>query len=163
MYQAARRGGIYSRNFQGHWYNNIVVPYQAGKQDGALNEDQLKANRADYTGILEQAEYPTESPWAVLYKVRKLADIEVPFYLAGNWTDPELHLPGNILAYNNISSREKWLEMHTGNHLSAYYEPDHSELQRKFLDYYLLDKRDNGMLDVPRIRLLQRRHGELLS
>lgn len=158
MYQAIRRGGIYSNNFQSHWYNNIVVPSQGGSQDGVLTEKELVANRVDYPTLCAATEYPTDGVWAVLDRVRKLCDIEVPFYSSGNWTDPELHLPGNIRAFNGISSKEKWLEMHTGNHLAAFYEPEHIELQKKFLDYYLFDKKDNGMLDIPRIRLLQH-HG----
>lgn len=157
-YQAARRGGIYSNNFQSHWYNNIVVPYQGGKTDGSLDDNELIQNRVDYPKLLTEAEYPTEGVWSVLEKARRLSDIEVPFYSAGNWTDAELHLPGNIRAYNGISSKYKWLEMHTGNHLGAFYEPGHIALQKKFLDYFLFDKTDNGMLDIPRIRLLQH-HG----
>jgi predicted acyl esterase len=91
-------------------------------------------------------------------RVRRLEDIDVPIYLAGNWSDPELHLPGNMRAFNGISSEYKWLEMHTGNHLVAFYEPGHIAMQRKFLDYFLFDKKENGMLDVPRIQLLQH-HG----
>ncbi|KAL4912675.1 alpha/beta-hydrolase [Aspergillus aurantiobrunneus] len=136
MYQAARRGGIYS--------NKLPIPL-------------LIRNRADYPKLLTATEYPTEGCWSVLERVRKLSDIEVPFYSAGNWTDPELHLPGNIRAYKGISSKYKWLEMYTGNHLGAFYEPDHVALQKKFLDYFLFDKTDNGKLDVPRLRLLQ--HG----
>ncbi|GKZ37454.1 hypothetical protein AbraIFM66950_009004 [Aspergillus brasiliensis] len=151
MYQAARRGGIYSHNFQSHWYRNLVIPYQGGKQDGQTEEE------VDYPKLLAETEYPTDGVWEVLNRVRNLSDIDVPFYLAGNWTDAELHLPGNIRAFNFISSEYKWLEMHTGNHLSAFYEPAHLELQRKFLDVFLFGK-DNGMLDVPRIRLLQH-HG----
>ncbi|KAL4894162.1 alpha/beta-hydrolase [Aspergillus ambiguus] len=154
IYQAVRRGGIYSKNFQSHWYHNIVLPYQGGKQDSSLDEAQLAANRVDFPRLLEATEYPTDGVWAVLDKVRNLSDIEVPFYLAGNWTDPELHLPGNIRAFNTISSKYKWLEMHTGDHLGAFYDPGHLELQRKFLDFFLFGK-DNGMLDIPRIRLLQ--------
>ncbi|KAM0344852.1 hypothetical protein ACHAPU_007234 [Fusarium lateritium] len=30
IYQSTRRGGIYSDNFQSHWYNNVVVPQQTG-------------------------------------------------------------------------------------------------------------------------------------
>ncbi|KAE8310428.1 alpha/beta-hydrolase [Aspergillus transmontanensis] len=161
-YQAARRGGIYSNNFQSHWYHNIVLPYQGGRRDGTLTEEQLDANRVDYPKLLTLTEYPTDGAWEVLEKVRKLSDIEVPFYLAGNWTDPELHLPGNIRAFNGISSEYKWLEMHTGNHLGAFYEPDHIALQKKFLDHFLFDKKENGMLDVPRIRLLQHHGTETL-
>jgi predicted acyl esterase len=159
MYHAARKGGVYSHNFQSHWFNNIVLPYQAGRQDGSLTEEEeLVANLVDYPKVLATTEYPDEGVWGVFERVRKIQDIEVPIYLAGNWSDPELHLPGNIRAFNGISSEYKWLEMHTGNHLGAFYEPDHIEMQRKFLDYFLFDKKENGMLDVPRIRLLQH-HG----
>jgi hypothetical protein len=48
--------------------------------------------------------------------------------------------------------------MHSGNHLAAFYEPGHIAMRRKFLGYFLFDKKENGMLDVPRIRLLQH-HG----
>jgi predicted acyl esterase len=156
LYQATRRGGIYSHNFQSHWYNNIVVPQQSKR--GLVSEDALRENRVDYPGVLMAAEYPTDSIWAILDRARKLSHIEVPIYLAGNWTDPELHLAGNIRAFNNISSKQKWLEMHTGNHLAAFYEPSHIKLQKQFLDFFLFGRTDNGMSDVPQIRLVQH-HG----
>ncbi|KAI8670559.1 PepX-C domain-containing protein [Fusarium keratoplasticum] len=158
MYQSSRRAGIYSHNFQSHWYNNIVVPQQAGRDGGILSEEALVKNRVDFPGVCLNTEYPTEGVWDVLGRVRKLSGIEVPIYLAGNWTDPELHLPGNIRAYNGASSKFKWLEMHTGNHLAAFYDPEHIRRQRQFLDYFLFAKADNGMMDVPKIRLIQH-HG----
>ncbi|KAF5646513.1 acyl esterase [Fusarium tjaetaba] len=158
IYQAGRRGGIYSHNFQSHWYSNIVIPQQRGARDGTRTKDELEADRVDFPNLMATNEYPDQGPVGFLDKIRSLSDIEVPIYVAGNWTDPEVHLPGNIRAFNSVSSKEKWLEMHTGNHLGAFYEPDHISMQRKFLDYFLFDKKDNGMLDVPRIRLLQH-HG----
>nr|RBQ84074.1 hypothetical protein FVER53263_13256 [Fusarium verticillioides] len=158
LYQAVRRVGIYSHNFQSHWYNNIVIPQQPGARDGSRTEEELEADRVDYPGLLATNEYPDRNCVGFLEKIRSLSDIEVPIYLAGNWTDSEVHLPGNIRALNSLASKQKWLEMHTGNHLGAYYEPEHIAMQRKFLDYFLFDKKDNGMLDVPRIRLLQH-HG----
>ncbi|KAJ0417336.1 alpha/beta-hydrolase [Aspergillus carlsbadensis] len=161
VYHAARRGGIYSENFQAHWFGNVVLPYQAGRGGGLLTEEEeeeLEANRVDYPKLLAKTEYPDEGVWAVFDRVRRLEDIEVPFYLAGNWTDPELHLAGNIRAFNGISSQYKWLEMHTGNHLAAFYDPEHIAMQRRFLDHFLFDKKENGVLDVPRLRLLQH-HG----
>ncbi|KAG4262323.1 hypothetical protein FPRO04_12860 [Fusarium proliferatum] len=158
LYQAGRRGGIYSHNFQSHWYNNIVIPNQRGARDGTRTKEELAADRVDYPNLLATYEYPDQGPVAFVESLRSLSDVEVPIYVAGNWTDPELHLPGNIRAFNGVSSKEKWLEMHTGNHLAAFYEPDHISLQRKFLDYFLFDKKDNGMLEVPRIRLVQH-HG----
>ncbi|KAL2827752.1 Alpha/Beta hydrolase protein [Aspergillus cavernicola] len=147
MYHAARRGGIYSNNFQSHWYNNIV---------------ELTANRVDYPKTLSTTEYPNEGVWAVFDRVRKLSDIQVPFYLAGNWTDPELHLAGNIRAFNGISSRYKWLEI-TGNHLRAFYEPEDIECKGNSSTTSCSIKKGNGMLDVPRHRILQHHGKETLT
>ncbi|RSL69849.1 hypothetical protein CEP53_002079 [Fusarium sp. AF-6] len=127
MYQSSRRGGIYSHNFQSHWYDNIVVPQQPGRDDGTLSEEKLVENRVDFPGVCLNTEYPTEGVW-------------------------------DIRAYNGVSSEFKWLEMHTGNHLAAFYDPEHIRRQKQFLDYFLFDKTDNGMLDVPNIRLIQH-HG----
>ncbi|KAM0230069.1 hypothetical protein ACHAP5_011458 [Fusarium lateritium] len=158
IYQVGRRGGIYSHNFQSHWFNNIVVPQQRGARDGSRTKEELEADRVEYAHLMATHEYPDKGPLGFLESVRSLSNIQVPIYVAGNWTDPEIHLPGNIRAFNGVSSKEKWLEMHTGNHLGAFYEPDHVAMQRKFLDHFLFDKKDNGMLQVPRIRLIQH-HG----
>ena len=79
---------------------------------------------------------------------------------AGNWMDSEVHLPGNPTSYEKASSKWKSLEMHTGNHLAAYYEPQQIERQLKFLDYFLKDKKGNGLEAAPRIDLLIRRGTE---
>ena len=155
LYQAARKGGIIGANFQTHWYNNIVVPSQSGSE--TLSADQLTANRVDYPALVGKDEYPDGESWRLLKELRKLSDIEVPIYISGNWTDSELHLPGNIRAYNGVSSKHKWLEMHTGNHLEFYYHPDHVVLQKSFLDYFLKEEKESGILSVPRIRLITHR------
>ncbi|EOD52528.1 putative peptidase s15 protein [Neofusicoccum parvum UCRNP2] len=71
--------------------------------------------------------------------------------------DSEVHLPGNLVAFEDSSSEWKFLEMHTGNHLAAYYAPDQIERQRQFLDFFLLDKTSNGLDKAPQIQLLIRR------
>src|SRR5690606_5817413 len=83
MYQAVRRGGIYSNNFQSHWFSN-VVPYQRGARDGSLSAEELAANRVDYTRILVTTEFTGDGTFGVLEKLRSLSDITVPMYLAGN-------------------------------------------------------------------------------
>ncbi|KAH7412896.1 Alpha/Beta hydrolase protein [Cadophora sp. MPI-SDFR-AT-0126] len=147
-----RMGGIGNPPFQSHWYSNLCVMAQRGRQEG-LSEEELKKNRVDFVKLIYEHEFADDGVWQVLKKCRNLADIEVPVYSAGNWTDPEIHLPGNIDAFLNVSSKHRWLEMHAGNHLAAFYEPKHIESQRKFLDYFLLDKHDSGIVEVPRIML----------
>ncbi|KAF2415960.1 alpha/beta-hydrolase [Tothia fuscella] len=127
LYLANRKGGVFNPSFQTHWFRNLVMATQRG-------------------------EYRNQGVWTVLDKLRRLSDIETPMYLAGNWSDSELHLPGNLIAFNSISSKAKWLEMHHGNHLAAYHLLDHVRRQRQFLDYFLKMERSNGMDEVPRIR-----------
>jgi len=141
------KGGVYSSNLHERWHNNIVLP------DRIHNVEQEPAG---YCGMMVPAEYPDQNPWPALYKARKLSMIEVFVYTTSNWTDPELHLPGSIVAFNEMSSKYKWLEMHTGNHLGAFYEQDRVDSQTQFLDYFLKDKHDNGMRDVPQSQLVVR-------
>ncbi|CAH0020304.1 unnamed protein product [Clonostachys rhizophaga] len=160
LYQAARKGGILGANFQIHWYNNIVLPYQCGSK--TLSATELAANRVDYPALVAQDEYPDGESWRLLKQLRKLSDIEVPLYISGNWTDSEVHLPGNILAYRDISSEQKWLEMHTGNHLACYYKSEHVALQKSFLDYFLKGDEESGILSIPRVRLITHRGNQTL-
>ena len=58
MYHAVRKGSIYSNNFQSHWFNNIVLAYQAGRQDGSRTDGDLVANRVNCPKLLATTEYP---------------------------------------------------------------------------------------------------------
>ena len=157
-----RMGGIGNPAFQSHWYSNVSGVMQRGRREG-LSEEELKNNRADFMRLMYEYEFADGGVWKVLKKCRNLADIEVPIYSAGNWTDPEIHLPGNIDAFLNVSSKHRWLEMHSGNHLAAFYDPNHIENQRKFLDYFLRDTHDSGIMDIPRIRLMITQGGNVQS
>lgn len=95
------------------------------------------APKPAYTDLETMWKYRTEGVWPILDRVRDLRKIKVPMMSAGNWTDAEVHLPGNINAFLNASSKVKFLEMHTGNHLAAYYNPEQIKRQRWFLDYNL--------------------------
>lgn len=151
-----RQGGLWHSGFQKHWYDNIVVPQQYGRDEG-LSEDELEKQRMDFDAFAVNWVWRSEGPWPVFDRTRHLSKIKVPMLTAGNWMDSEVHLPGNPTSYEHASSEWKFLEMHTGNHLAAYYEADQIQRQRKFLDYFLKGKTDNGLKDSPRIELLVRR------
>lgn len=151
-----RQGGVWHAGFQKHWYNNIVVPHQYGKLEG-LSEDQLTKQRMDYDALATNWVWRSEGPWPVFDRTRDLSKIKVPMLTAGNWMDSEVHLPGNPTSYERASSEWKFLEMHTGNHLAAYYESDQIQRQLRFLDFFLKEKTDNGLEASPRIDLLIRR------
>ncbi|KAH6643574.1 Alpha/Beta hydrolase protein [Boeremia exigua] len=156
---AVRQGGVWHSGFQKHWYNNIVVPEQYGKKEG-LSEEQLAKQRFDYDALATNWIWRKEGPWPILDRTRDLSKIKVPMLTAGNWMDSELHLPGNPTSYERASSEWKFLEMHTGNHLAAYYEPEQIHRQLEFLDHFLKNKTDNGLKGAPRVDLLIRKGTE---
>ncbi|KAF1360770.1 alpha/beta-hydrolase [Lizonia empirigonia] len=151
-----RQGGLWHSGFQKHWFNNTVIPTQYGRLEG-LSEDQLAKQRFDYNELATRWVWRSEGPWPVFNRVRDLAKIKVPMLTAGNWMDSEIHLPGNPTSFERASSTWKFLEMHTGNHLAAYYEEDQIQKQLQFLDFFLKDKKNNGLKNSPRIDLLIRR------
>lgn len=154
-----RQGGVFHSGFQKHWFNNIVVPQQYGKLEG-VDEADLEKARFDFTGLESFWKWRSEGAWPVLDRYRDLQKVKVPLLSAGNWMDSEVHLPGNLVAFEDSASPRKFLEMHTGNHLAAYYAPEQLERQRTFLDYFLLDKKDNGLDKAPQIDLLIRKGAE---
>lgn len=147
-----RQGGLWHCGFQKHWFNNIVIPIQYGKGEG-LGEEELARQRFDYEALGHNWVWRSEGPWPVFDRNRDLSKIQVPILTAGNWMDSEVHLPGNLTSFEKTSSDWKFLEMHTGNHLAAYYEPAQIQRQLVFLDYFLKDKRGNGLEGAPRIEL----------
>jgi predicted acyl esterase len=46
--------------------------------------------------------------------------------------------------------------MHTGDHCSEYYQPETFATLRKFLDCFMLDKK-NDLMDMPRCSLVVRK------
>lgn len=156
-----RQGGLWHSGFQKHWFNNIIVPQQYGKveENGkveGLSDEQLAKQRFDYEALARHWIWRSEGPWPVFDRTRDLSKIQVPILTAGNWMDSEVHLPGNPTSFERASSEWKFLEMHTGNHLAAYYEPAQIQRQLKFLDYFLKGK-TNELESSPRIDLLIRR------
>ncbi|KAJ5037613.1 Alpha/Beta hydrolase protein [Bipolaris maydis] len=138
----ADKVGLWHSGFQKHWFNNIIVPQQYGKIEG-LSDEQLFKQHFDYETLARHWIWRSE--------------IKVPILTAGNWMDSEVHLPGNPTSFERASSEWKFLEMHTGNHLAAYYDPVQIERQLKFLDYFLKGKTENRLEYSPRIDLLIRR------
>ena len=117
----------------------------------------MAKQRFDYEALAVNWIWRSEGPWPVFDHTRDLSKIKVPILTAGNWMDSEVHLPGNPTSFERASSERKFLEMHTGNHLAAYYEPAHIQRQLKFLDYFLKDKTNNSLKSSPQIDLLIRR------
>ncbi|KAM6505381.1 hypothetical protein FSOLCH5_014601 [Fusarium solani] len=148
-----RQGGVWHSGFQKHWFNNIVLIHQYGRGAG-LSEQQLAKQCLDYDSLATNRKWRSEGPWPVFDRTRDLSKIKVPILSAGNWMDSEVHPPGNLVAFERSSSKWKFLEMHTGNHLAAYYEPAQVERQLRYFDYFLKGRTDNGLETTPQIDIL---------
>jgi len=160
-------GGIRS-TFWDNWFDLQVIPVQHGYGErGArsrvtgelvagpetLSDEELAVNRVDFGAEIQAHEldgphYRDRSPdWS---------KVTVPFLSASNWGGQGLHPRGNVEAFTQAASTEKWLECHGLEHWTHYYTDYGVDLQRRFLDHFLKGV-DNGWPDQPRV-LLQVRH-----
>ncbi len=162
-----RHGGILS-TFTDSWYRGQVHPLQHGygargyrdpltgllvAGPETLPDDELARNRTDPFQEARRREILDD--W---YRVRSAdwSRVTVPFLSAGNWGGHGLHLRGNVEAFVQAASREKWLEIHGLEHWTHYYTNYGLDLQKRFFGYYLKGER-NGWDREARVLLNVRR------
>jgi len=165
----ARHGGILT-TFVQNWYRSQPIKVQHGLGArgwinsftgepvcGAeeLSDEELARNRVDISEEILENEFDGE-----VYRARSgsFEDIEAPMLSSGNWGGQGLHLRGNVEAFVNASSPQKWLELHGGNHWAGFYGNEGVEMQRRFFDYFL--KREGDWGDEPSVHLQIRHPGE---
>jgi uncharacterized protein len=159
----SRHGGIYN-SLQPGWYVKQVLPIQHGNaasphrdlDDGSpiggaepLTTEQLAANRADV-----RKDYLSRELDGLFYQGRSadFSRITVPLLSAGNWGGMGLHGRGNLEGYYRSIAKQKWLQVHGGNHRDAFYSREGQALQKEFFDHYLKGE-DNGWDKHPRVML----------
>jgi predicted acyl esterase len=160
-------GGILSQ-FPGWWFPRQVSNVQYGLGDRApksfltgkpitgpetLSAAERARNRVDFGADIKA--HPWMDDW---HRGRNpdWAKVTVPMLSAGNWGGHGLHLRGNVEAYMQAASSEKWLEVHGLEHWTHFYTDYGNDLQKRFFDYYLKGV-DNGWGNSPPVRL-QVRH-----
>jgi predicted acyl esterase len=163
----SHHGGILSE-FGAKWYPRQVSNVQHGVGSRGprsqvtgepvagivdLPDDELERNRADFVNDIKSR--PLMDPW---YTDRNpdWSKVTLPMLSAGNWGGQNLHLRGNVEAFVNAASPQKWLELHGIAHWTHYYTDYGIGVQRRFLDHYLKGE-DNGWDRQPRV-ILQVRH-----
>ncbi len=169
----SRHGGIYN-SLQPGWYAKQVLPIQHGNGespyhdlddgspiggDEAFPAEQLAANRADV-----RKDYLTRELDGPFYRGRSadFSKITVPLLSAGNWGGMGLHGRGNMEGYDRSASRQKWLQVHGGNHRDAFYSREGQALQKEFFDHFLKGE-DNGWNTRPPVMLKIRHPGEVFE
>jgi predicted acyl esterase len=88
--------------------------------------------------------------WAT--KVADFSKIEVPAFVVASWTDQGLHLRGTLEAFKQISSKDKWLDIHGRKKWQYFHQPESVEKQRAFFDRFLKGI-DNDVKRWPKVRL----------
>ena len=66
-----------------------------------------------------------------------LKDITAPAYIVASWTDHGLHTRGTLQGFREMSSPQKWLEIHGRKKWQYYHQPASVEKQRQFFDHFL--------------------------
>ena len=99
----------------------------------------------------QQKARPLRDAWWAA-RDRDIERIEVPALVCGSFSDHNLHSRGSFEGFRRISSSQKWLYTHRGPKWATYYSPEALQFQARFFDHFLGGE-DNGMPDVPRVRL----------
>lgn len=121
--------------------------------DEVLSEAQLKANRAEASGSESGHAYDDD---AAAQRRARLDKVTVPVLSAGNWGGQGLHLRGNVEGFLGVASKQKWLELHGGEHWTLFYAKYGIDLQKQFFGHFLKGE-DNGWDRRPPV-LLNVRH-----
>jgi predicted acyl esterase len=166
----ARHGGILSNVFPEQWAKRQLIPIQHGNGDShfrdmddggpvggaqVLSEEQLEQNRVDtLKGALA---HPLDGPY---YRERApdFDRITVPLVSGANWGGFGLHSRGNFNGFVEAASSQKWLEVHTGDHIAPFYAAEGRTLLKEFYDHFLKDEA-NGWEKRPPV-LLSIRHAD---
>jgi predicted acyl esterase len=154
-----RHGGILT-GFLEWWFNRQVrsnqygLPGKASRQwgpdtiEGDLSEDELARNLCDQT-VDNGQHFFRDDPY---YASREynLEDIVTPVLSIGNWGSFMIHLRGNYEGFRLASSEKKFLRMIVGRHDLPFYDDEHVEVQKSFLDAFLKGDDRGGWTDGSR-------------
>lgn len=145
-----RQGGIFANEFINFWWNRQVVTNQYGRPgraeknwgpdtiEGNLDEETLARNRKEQVTDNANNQFRDQAYYAS--KEYSLEDIEVPVLSVANWGGNTLHLRGNVEGYTHAGSDLKYLRFIVGRHDLPFYYDEEVEVQKSFLDAFLMDE-----------------------
>jgi predicted acyl esterase len=139
---ANRHGGIYSSGFTQAWAKN-VSKYQSDKGKDSTNGLPRQDLPPLYPELLTPAQEQNNP---------KIADIQVPLLSAGNWGGAGLHLRGNVEGYVGAGSKNKYLQIQVGDHVTPFYSLEGRLTQKRFLEQWLKGI-DTGITREPPVKL----------
>lgn len=153
-------GGIPNPSWKFWWDNTVVInqhgngqtplvdSINGGKSTGEpLSPELLRANRVPVVDNF------LGNPLDSAYWRQKTPDpsrIEVPFLDVGNWGG------WSIEGYLAAASKQKWLRIQIGDHLTPFYSEEALAMQKRFFAHFLKGE-DNGWDKEPPVTLAIRR------
>jgi len=152
--EMAYHGGIFC-TYAGNWYKGRCLPRQHGLgingYKARINEDyvsgpltltneELESNRTNMYEDLISNKLVTDDYWQE--RIPDFTKIITPVLSSANWGGQALHSRGNFEGFNNIASKEKWLEVHGLEHWTEFYTDYGMNLQKKFFGYYLKEEQN---------------------
>lgn len=69
-----------------------------------------------------------------------LANVTTPAYVVADWGDVGMHTRGALNGFTQISSKQKWLEVHGQKKWQYYYQPSSLARQEEFYKRFLKDE-----------------------
>ncbi|GLA50104.1 hypothetical protein AnigIFM63604_006126 [Aspergillus niger] len=104
--------------------------------EGSLSADELANNRVTFVDVARKHRFRDGERFASVNF--NLEDIQVPLLSVANWGGILLHLRGNVQGYIHAASEFKYLRFIVGRHDLPFYYAEEVEIQRSFLDAFLL-------------------------
>jgi hypothetical protein len=137
-------GGVREDGFVPFWSKQVNAEPR--------NRDDLRA---------EQLARPLIDDWW-RDRASALEQIDVPLLVCGSFSDHNLHTNGSFDGFARVRSQHKWLYTHRDGKWVAFYGAEARAFQARFFACFLKDE-DNGMRDVPPIRLEVRDTGDAVA
>jgi predicted acyl esterase len=132
--EAIAPGGILETQFAGHF--GSLLGFGLGRVEDVVSEV--------FEHPLLDEFWQAKSP--------DLSRIEVPTFLVASVGNQGLHVRGTLEAFKQISSEQKWLDVHGRKEWRYYYMPENMDRQRAFFDHFLKDL-DTDLSSWPRVRV----------
>ncbi|KAB8260268.1 Alpha/Beta hydrolase protein [Aspergillus pseudonomiae] len=131
--------GIFKRQIGPNQYG---LPGRAARNrgddtiEGSLSEAELAMNRVTLVDRAREARFRDGDHYASVNF--NLEDVQVPLLSVANLGGILLHLRGNVQGYTHAGSDFKYLRFIVGRHDLPFYYAEEVEIQRSFLDAFLL-------------------------
>jgi predicted acyl esterase len=128
-------GGIPDTGFPPFWQKNRLK-FSTSKVEAMVDMREKHPFDDDY--------------WAT--KRPDLARVQVPAFVIASWSDQGLHTRGTLAAFEQISSREKYLQIHGRKKWAYFHEPSTFAQQRAFFDRFLKGQKSTVVDSWPVVR-----------